>query len=76
MTQGRTIARHQCIADRAKEDTRISQHYLGQTTVAHFNSPIYNLGPFNTPPPNTPKSPGQQDMTTTHEVPFFNIPSI
>ena len=28
-----------------------------------FPPPSYNLDPFNTPPPNTPKLPGQHDTT-------------
>ena len=35
--------------------------------------PSYNLDPFNTPPPYTPKSSGQLDLTPPPEVPFFNI---
>ena len=34
--KARLDQRHQYIASRTKEDTRNSQHYLGQTTVTHL----------------------------------------
>ena len=43
-----------------------------------FFPPSHNphLDPFNMPPPNTSKSPGQHNTMPPHEVPFFSIPSI